>query len=198
MILGLGGYAESGKDAFADAMIQHDPRWSKTYMSYSLEQALLVLDPYVPIFIEDDYKRFPNVYGAEGWEQYSHLHERVGYGPSKMNPEVRRLLQMLGTQVGRNMFGDNVWVDKMLEIASQNEFTIVTGIRYRNEIDAIIANQGITAWVSRPGVGPINSHTSDNSLGPEDFEIEIVNNSTLEKLAEMAEEFSDAVFNQAK
>lgn len=187
MLVGIGGYAESGKDALADLMVEHDPRWKKTYMSYSLEMALLALDPYVPVL---DWHGI----GQRGeWERYSVLHARVGYTQSKKNPEVRRLLQKLGTEVGRNMFGQNVWVEKMLEIVETHPDYLVTATRFRNELQAIEERGGVTVWVSRPGVEPVNSHISDNELGPDDFMCVIENNGSLAALAKVAAEFSDHI-----
>lgn len=185
MIVGLGGWAESGKDALADLMVEHDPRWTKTYMSYPLEQALLVVDPYVPVL---------DWHGAgqrEEWERYSALHARVGYADSKKNPEARRLLKKLGTDVGREMFDENVWVNKTMAIADRFDFVIVTSIRYHNEMKAILDRGGATAWVSRPGIFPIDDHSSDNTLGPEDFRHTIENNGSLAALAKVAADFSD-------
>lgn len=179
MILGLGGYAGAGKDAFADCMMNHNAVWKKTYMSYALEQALLALDPYVD----------------GNLTRYSELHSVVGYTDSKNNQEVRRLLQRLGTEVGRSMFGENVWVDKMMDVASEHAFVIVTGIRYPNEIDAVVDSGGTTAWVSRPGVGPINSHSSDNTVKPDLFDHHIENDGSLEDLQIIAARFSDRIIS---
>lgn len=178
MLLGLGGFAGSGKDAFADCMIQHNSVWVKTYMSYALEQALLVLDPFLL---------------HEGlWVRYTDLHSRIGYNDSKKNLEVRRLLQVLGTEIGREMFGEDVWVDKMLATAEQYDYVIVTGIRYENELRAIGNAGGTTAWVSRPGVGPVNQHSSDNTITPDMFDYLIENNGTLDDLMVQASNFSDS------
>lgn len=172
-LVGLGGYAFSGKDTVAD-ILQRDHGWGHTFMSKPLMQALLILDPLIPD-------------GSMGHVRYSNLHGRVGYDKSKENPEVRRLLQLLGTEVGRNMFGANVWLDLMFreanELREEGVSVAVAGIRFANELDAIRANGGTLVWVERPGFSPVNTHASDNTLSAADFDTVIVNDGTLTDLA---------------
>lgn len=191
-LIGLGGYAECGKDAVADLLVEHGNSWFKTYMSKPLEQALLKLDPVV--FIQDnlwsdwfDWEDSP-YYGGhlEKYCRYSDLHELVGYEKSKKVNEVRRLLQVLGTEIGRKMFGEDVWVNKAfgeVDGALQaDERVVITGIRYRNELAALSGRGGLAVWVARPGYGPVNAHSSDNTLGPEDFDLTVDNDGSLEDL----------------
>lgn len=143
-------------------------------MTKPLVDAMLVLDPLIP--------------DSNGnLIRYSELYRNVGYEESKRNPEVRRLYQTLGTEVGRNMIGENVWVDRMVATVkpalAAGSDTVVTGMRYRNEMDAILAAGGLTVWVHRPGVGPVNGHSSDNSVGPDDFDLHLHNDGTLADLA---------------
>lgn len=174
----VGGYATSGKDAVANILVDR-LGWYKTYMSKPLEQALLALDPWVPWLGE---KPRPDSY----WVRYSELHARVGYDESKKNPEVRRLLQALGSEVGRDLMGENVWLNKVLEEVNEqleiDKNVVVTGIRYPNEMRAFKALSGESLWVTRPGVQAVNTHSSDNTLTQLDFDILCENTGTLEDL----------------
>ena len=172
ILIGLGGYATSGKDTVADFLVQ-DHGFYKTYMSRPLEAALLALDPQL-------------LTDGDMLMRYSQLHSLVGYDQSKKNPEVRRLLQKLGTEVGRQILGENVWTDLMLKevlpILRSGKSVCVTGIRFANEHDAIkFSGQGTLWWVDR-GLPPVNDHASDNSLAPEDFDRVIDNHGTLGQL----------------
>ena len=52
--------------------------------------------------------------GATERVTYREAIEERGYTEAKAEfPEVRRLLQVFGTEVGRDLFGENVWVDIM-------------------------------------------------------------------------------------
>lgn len=167
-LFGLGGYARSGKDALVDGLVSHGG-FKRTYMSKPLEQALLKINPFIV-----------------GGIRYADLHREVGYDASKLNPEVRRLLQVLGTDVGRDMFGENVWVDKMraevTELLDAGERVAVTGIRFPSEIRAIREMGGVLLWIERPGYGPVNGHSSDNALSAEDFDLVVQNDGGLNDL----------------
>jgi hypothetical protein len=173
-LIGFCGWATAGKDTAADTLVEWND-YKKTYMSKNLEQALLKLDPIVSVSSVDS-----------TFVRYAEYHAAIGYDATKDNPEVRRLLQTLGTEVGREMFGENVWIDMTMdEIASwlmAGDSVAVTGIRFRNELDCIRAAGGTLVWVDRPGVEPVNTHVSDNSIGPEDCDVRILNDSTVENL----------------
>jgi len=179
-LIGLGGYAGVGKDAFADVLVQHG--WYKTYMSKKLRESLEVLNPLIKIDRETGLVyRFADVVKFKGYEG------------AKKHPEVRRLLQLLGTEVGRNMFGKNFWVDLCLkevdDIMSSEENVVITGIRYQNELDCYSRSGRKTIWVYRPGYSPVNDHSSDNSLGEEDFDVLFSNNGDLIDLARAVPRF---------
>lgn len=175
----VSGYATSGKDSVADILVE-EFGWYKTYMSKPLEQALLTLNPWVPWTGGDPQT---NTY----WARYSELHARVGYDESKKNPEVRRLLQTLGTEVGRKMFGEDTWLD-IVDVEAQNKLAsginvVVTGVRYPNELAKFFRwSRSMSVWVDRPGVGPVNDHSSDNTLTPDEFDVVCNNDGTLEDL----------------
>lgn len=196
-IIGIGGYATSGKDAVADFLVATG-RYEKTYMSEPLERALLLLDPMVPKTMFDEGRIYDSGRGSlngkkydhGAYERYSVLHARVGYEKSKKNKEVRRLLQMLGTEVGRDLIGKDTWVkimtDTVTDIIERGNKAVVTGVRYENEMQAIRSMGGRCLWVERPGTGPINIHTSDNTLTAAAFDEVIVNSGTLEDLDALA------------
>ena len=197
-LIGLGGYAFSGKDTVADLLAEHHG-WAKTYMSKPLEQALLTINPQIPIVrawettpeglkAVNHYSRIEPTgrHEMQIFVSYQVLHEAVGYDESKLNPEVRRLLQALGTEVGRDMFGESLWVDIMLkeahDLRSQGRAVAVTGIRFANELDAIRTARGLLVWVSRPGLDPVNAHVSDNGLTENDFDLTVINDGTVDDL----------------
>jgi hypothetical protein len=75
-------------------------------------------------------------------------------------PEIRGLLQRMGTEVGRQMFGEQVWINKAMEIAEREDNVVFSDVRFHNEADAILRAGGRLWRVTRPGVGPVNSHAS--------------------------------------
>ncbi len=164
MRIGICGYATAGKDEVAK--IFKDLGCVSIGMSDALNYYLQILNPYV---VSDE----------EGVERYADIVARVGYtGAKAQYPEVRRLLQTLGTEVGRRIDPD-MWVKELVKRADRHEHTVTTGIRYPNEADAM----DVLIHVERPGVGPLNGHSSED-IGPviERAHYSIVNNGTLEEL----------------
>lgn len=167
MWVGVGGYATSGKDAFADFLV--DEGFTKTYMSEPLERILLTLNPI--IYTEGDRV-----------VRYADLHAQVGYARSKQVAEVRRLLQVLGSEVGRDMISADIWVDLMVKSIANVQNAVITGIRFPNELVAVRRHGGALVWIERPGVHPVNVHKSDNTLTELDFDLIVHNDGSLEDL----------------
>lgn len=174
-VIGLGGYAYSGKDAFAD-ILEQELDWYKTYMSKALRECLEVLNPIIEHdFLDDKFVRFGD------------LISQVGYEKAKENKEVRALLQRMGTEVGRKLWNENFWVDLCFsdvadKLMRKCRNVVVTGIRYHNELNRISTFSGVSIWVDRPGYSAVNEHSSDNTLTKWDFDYVFTNSGTLEDL----------------
>lgn len=169
MWIGVGGYATAGKDAFADVL--EEQGFYRTAMSAPLNEILKVLNPYV---------RDENGYVA----RYAEFEELCGYTRIKKIPEVRRLLQVLGTEVGRKMIDPDVWVKLAVKSMMPHPNAAVTGIRFPNEMRLIREHGGLLVWIDRPGVAPVNTHESDNTLTELDFDVVVHNDGSLEDLHE--------------
>lgn len=194
-LIGLGGRMRAGKDAVGDYLAQ-EHGFEKMGMSDALNDALLKLNPYVPVETEFE---FWTGYGTEeqesagkvyDWVPYAELHEEVGYVEAKKNPEVRRLLQALGTEVGREMLGENVWVEiaekKILEHWRSGRDVVITALRFPNELEMLERLGGTSVWIERPGeetsMGELSEHASENSVEPKDFDYVLMNDGTLDQL----------------
>lgn len=184
-LLGLGGLPESGKDVVADRLVEAHG-FVKIGMSDVLNEALIKLNP--------------RVEGEHGVAyRYSTLVDCYGYTVAKAKfPEVRRLLRVLGTEVGRDLLGEDTWVKavdaKIYRIGvAGNRKVVVTGIRYPNELRMIKRyGAGVAWWIDRPGHDTRSSHTSDNALGEMDFDRTIVNNGTPSELYALVDYWVEA------
>jgi len=184
-LIGLGGRLRSGKDAIADHLVaQHG--FVKLGMSDALHEAMLAIDP---IINAGSFGRDDSVFTV----RYSEAIEDLGYVEAKKIPEVRRLLQKLGTEVGRNMIGEDTWADLMERktdaLRAEGKKVVVTGVRFPNELALFLGqHDAIALWVNRPGVEApstgATAHASENSVDESDFAWAIDNDGTLEQLYE--------------
>lgn len=180
MLIGLSGYAQTGKDSTAEVLVTKHG-FTRIAFADKLREALYNLNPVVG-YRWRGLRREPVL--------YADLIDALGYEgarKTKYAPEIRRLLQRLGTEVGRNMFGENFWVEQALKDVSPNhsrENFVVTDCRFLNEARAV-AQRGGEVWrISRPGVGPANDHISEVGLDDWPFDRSISNEGTLDVLAD--------------
>lgn len=113
---------------------------------------------------------------------------------------LRHMLQTLGTEWGRNLIDNNVWVDvtkKRIEsISSEYDYIILTDVRFENEADYIQKSHGGTlTHLERPGYSEgdekTNSHTSESHLEALKNRADVrILNSTLSQLEDCAKFFA--------
>lgn len=175
-VIGLGGFKESGKDAFASFLPEN---WVTIGMSEPLLEAMIALNP----IIDDHGNTFQHIFYNDYNEDY--------VGIKNDYPEVRRLLQALGTDVVRVMIDDSAWVNiarkKITRLLEEGKNVAVTGIRFSNEREMIRSFGGTLLWVDRKSVYSTgDAHISEMSSTIEDFDKVVDNNSTLESLRDTA------------
>ena len=170
ILIGFTGQPGSGKNAAADHLTaRHDFR--QVAFADAIRQAVLTIDPWV-----DTFYRLREVVRAWGWET-----------AKRNSPEVRRLLQVFGTEVGRDMFGTESWVDqvfKKLDSFPQGQRVVITDVRFANEADALWARGGFLVRLRRDashhgGVLDHRSETESAALVPDYY---LSNQTSLEEL----------------
>ena len=95
---------------------------------------------------------------------------------------IRQLLQVFGTEVMRNIFGDNLWI---LSTLRNNSNIIISDLRFKVELEAIKSLNGITILINRDSCKPGN-HASEREVKElqdnNSFNFIIDNNGTLKNL----------------
>lgn len=175
MIIALSGYAGAGKDSVADILVGQF-NFKRYAWADTLRMAAAALNPIV----------FCDGMGGNDL-RYNDVIETWGYNEAKfMYPEVRVLLQRLGTEVGRELIGDNVWVDatfKRIDTeTSPLDNIVITDCRFPNEALAVEDRGGFVVRVNRPGVLAANAHPSETSLDDWSFDFTIDNDGSLDDL----------------
>ncbi len=170
MIIALSGYAQSGKDTLG-AFLVEDQGFVRYAFADALKESVYRLNPIVPDF-DSEFMRYQDVI------------ERDGPELAKTNPEIRRLLQVMGTEVGRQVLGDNVWVDAVFNQVKANgdQNVVITDARFPNEAEAVKANEGFIVRIKRPGVEAINAHPSETALDEWGFDYAVINDGSQENL----------------
>jgi hypothetical protein len=171
MLVGLTGYAGSGKDTAAAGLTAIG--WKRVSFAEPLRQMLLTLNPIV------GHRHYGTVRLQDVVEEHDWLE-------AKKLGEVRRLMQVLGTEIGREMIDDDLWI-KLAKKSWDDYFSfgydvVVTDVRFKNEADAIRFNGGKIIRIHREGVKPVNNHVSDTGVDLLSVDHEIINNGSVEDL----------------
>lgn len=170
MLIGLSGYAQTGKDTVA--VILDGYGFKRLAFADTLRSALYALNPLVTVY-GDDLTTVQEIVDEYGWEW-----------AKKHTDQVRQYLQRLGTEVGRDIIYTDVWVDATFKDMDPDGKYVVTDMRFPNEYNAILDRGGYCWRVNRPGVGPANSHPSEVSLDSHKFDVTIFNDGTIGDLYE--------------
>ena len=168
MIIGLSGYARSGKDTAADHLVA-EYGFTRYSFAAPMKEAMYRLNP----IVSSD---------AIGSFRYQNLVDVYGLDDAKDSyPEIRRLLQVFGTEVGREMFGQNFWVDLALNRAKEDK-VVISDVRFKNEAEGIKAAGGQVWRINRLGIGPVTNHASEIDLDDYQFDNVIDNNYSVQDL----------------
>lgn len=188
----MNGFARSGKDEAAKVLVQ-EFNFTQVAFADKLREVLYQLNPIVdvvdavinvktlhgtkrlmqndndastvalPVYVQDVIDKF-------GWD---------GYKETRYSDEIRRLLQRLGTEAGRQTLWDTIWIDAALHDIEGD--IVISDARFINEFDAITNRGGMVWRVERDGVGPQSNHPSETeALAYNGFERIIYNNGSLE------------------
>ena len=147
-IIGLVGYAGSGKDEAAKNM----PGWTRVSFADPVRAMALAIDPIILI-------------ATPSGVRLSELVETVGWASAKKHEEVRRLLQRIGTEAVRDIIGKDTWLKlAKAKIGEIDGPVVITDVRFGNEAELIRSLGGKLIRIVREGVGPVNSHVSDSGI----------------------------------
>jgi len=107
----------------------------------------------------------------------------------------RKLLQLLGTEAGRQIIHPNIWVNALFADYGERIFNdggweypnwIITDVRFPNEAQAIRDRGGIMIRIERPGCESHcgGQHASETALDTYDFDYVIDNEGNIDELIE--------------
>lgn len=185
MIIGLSGYARAGKDTVADRLVTSHG-FTKIGFADALKEAVYTLNPVV------------------NGKRYADLVDEMGLDAAKAAfPEVRRLLQFMGTDVARKLWGEDFWVDRLANTVfhmGPDARVVIPDVRFPNEAEFVHtpmapdgAFRGVIWRIHRPGIGPVSDHPSETALDDWNFDRHIHNDQTIAALHEHVDYLVEAL-----
>lgn len=181
-IIALSGFARSGKDEAARVLVE-DLGFIQVAFADKLREMVYALNPIVKYKFQPPYEypaeKIPHsivyvqdVIDVYGWG---------GYKETEYGTEIRRLLQRLGTEAGRQTLWDSIWIDAALTGLPEDARVVVSDARFFNEFDAVRERGGRVWRIERPGVGPANDHPSEmEAVDYPHFELTLNNDGSLD------------------
>jgi hypothetical protein len=165
MLIGLHGAAGAGKDTAADRLCD-----SHGFQKMALADPIYGM---VEAFLGTSVRDRPVKEGRVDW---------VGKSP-------RELLQLLGTEFGREILGHDVWIRHLMRRISWSEAAdiVVTDVRFANEAAAIRARGGVVVEVVRPNAleavsAQARTHSSEFGIPDDLIDVTIVNDGSVNDL----------------
>lgn len=100
----------------------------------------------------------------------------------KLTP--RKILQLLGTEAGRQVIHPNIWVNSLMaDYLETRDDWVITDMRFPNELESVKNKNGITIRVNRLETDYLaGTHLSETALDDYEFDYIINNDGTLEDL----------------
>jgi hypothetical protein len=199
VIIGLSGYAKSGKDTVAGIIQKYEPSFEIKKFSGKLKLIASILTGIPAEEFEKQDVKDGYLSGIWNRDIIEFAGENMWVTPGADPYPVRNFLQELGTDAIRDCIHPNAWVNALMcdykainTARGTNEFDVedidiepnwlVTDVRFPNEADAIRKAGGIILRIKRTGVGPANAHPSEIALDEYEFDGHIFNVSTVEFL----------------
>lgn len=184
-MVGLMGKARAGKDTVADIIVA-EYGYRKIAFAAPVYQAALAVNPLLPM--NNEFIRLNELITSVGWDV------------AKEYNEVRRILQVVGTELGREILGEDCWLDIAFRKASMSDEQIVfSDVRFLNEAEAISRENGYVIEVIRHGTGLAGargSHASETQSAEIKPDFIISNNGSLNDLRSRVLTTMNAIANR--
>jgi len=164
MIIGLTGYATSGKDTVAKTLVERYG-YKRVAFADAIRDLLYAVEPMI-----DNLYSLRLLVDTYGWDEV------------KKRPEVRRLLQNLGVG-GRAVLGEWVWLKIVADQIHFEGKYVITDVRFKNEAKFIKEYDNAELWrVTRGGVSAVNSHITEHDLDDYPVDAVVNNGGTIDEL----------------
>lgn len=162
--IGLSGYSRSGKNTVGRYLEKQG--WEQIAFADYIRKSLYTFNPRVSYD-----SRVKDIVDSHGWETGKII-----------SPEIRILLQRFGTEVGRDLINENIWVDLTIKNIPDGSRVVFTDCRFPNEANKVRQIGGKVWRVNRPDWPAVNDHQSETALDDYDFDRIFINDSSIKDL----------------
>jgi hypothetical protein len=98
-------------------------------------------------------------------------------------PTARRLMQLLGTEWGRQQVHERIWVESWLALAARYSHVVTDDCRFLNEYNTVRQIPGAQVWrITCQSAVITSAHASEGALNAVAVDAEIANNGTVAEL----------------
>jgi len=169
-LVGFTGAAGSGKDTAAQALVDY----VQVRFAEPVYWAAEAVNPFICV---------------DGrWLRLTEYVEEVGWDKAKEHPEVRRVLQRGGTEAGRDIHGNDCWINiakkRIRKELSEAKRVKVTDVRFENEALALVGMNACIIRITGPQrrAGVDSSHASEQGITDNFVSWTVVNDGSIEDL----------------
>jgi hypothetical protein len=158
-VIAFAGAAGSGKDTAAEYLVKHCG-YVRCAFAEPLKAALNVMFGWTMRDWDD-----------REWKEAAQID--IGKSP-------RQMAQTLGTEWGRELVNRDLWLKLAYRRLQQARIAGAAGVvftdcRFANEAQFVLRNEGFVLHISRPGVGAVSAHVSEQLL-PSDLVTGVIAN----------------------
>lgn len=161
MLIGLAGKKRAGKDTFAKA----------------IKENLKGEGIFLVSFAEPIKKITKEIFNINDEEL-----EKLKETPLINGISPRVFMQKFGTDLCRELFGQNIWTDLLFnKINNIKEDVIITDVRFDNEAIRIKEKGGIIIQIEREGYNKVDNHVSEKGISSYLIDYVVFNKGTIEE-----------------
>ncbi len=176
MLVGLCGPMQSGKDTAAQHFVNTLNFGQRAFKDKMVEVVCALFD-----IKPEQYEKFKleATILLDIQETYDHPYS---IGSILSETTGRQFLERLGTEVGRNMFGYDFWVDRTMQGVRGWDNIVFSDVRFPNEAEAIKDLGGCIIEILRKGTDYDDSHESRMRLPENCIDFTVYNEGSIEDL----------------
>lgn len=173
IVIGLSGQKRSGKDTAAQMIQEYFPQAERLAFADKLKESIAAL---FNMSLEDidRLKNMEERVAIDLWagEPPNLEHHTLG--------SMRLMLQRMGTEVGRELFGERFWLDMAFAKTKPDGFYVITDCRFDNEAEYVRERGGVVWEIVRPSLESSDNHASEVPVDRKLIDDIIVNDGDLE------------------